>query len=228
MISKRLIFDIHRLRHEGYSMRGIAKQLAINPETVAKYLKDPVPVRKKIQRYSKLDPFQEDIQEMLARHPQVSAAVIRQRLASKGFDGGITIVKDYLKAIRPRQKRCFIRFETAPGEQCQIDWGHFGNLVYGDTSRKLYCFAAVLGYSRLLYLEFTHSQNQPTLHRCLLNAFRHFGGCPRELVTDNMLTAVIERDGPLIRYNEAFLHFLRPLRITPRVSDHRVKILLAS
>ena len=70
-------------------------------------------------------------------------------------------------------------------------------------------------HSRLLYLEFTHSQRQDTLHRCLLNAFHFFQGTPKELVHDNMLTAVVERQGPLVRFNERFLEFLRPLQITP-------------
>lgn len=49
----------------------------------------------------------------------------------------------------------------------------------------------------------------------MLNALQFFGGCPRELVHDNMLTAVIERDGPLVRFNEAFLDFLRPFHMVP-------------
>ncbi len=77
---------------------------------------------------------------------------------------------------------------------------------------------SIVGYTQLhgLRLEFTHSQRQETLHRTLLNAFRFFGGTPRELVFDNMASAVIEREGPLVRFNEAFLEFLRPLRIVPR------------
>ena len=73
----------------------------------------------------------------------------------------------------------------------------------------------VEGHSRLLYLEFTHSQRQETLHQCLLNAFHFFQGTPRELVHDNMLTAVVERQGPLVRFNDHFLAFLRPFKITP-------------
>ncbi|MEW6288522.1 MAG: IS21 family transposase [Thermodesulfobacteriota bacterium] len=221
MIDKRLVFEIHRLAREGWSKSSIASQLALYRGTVAKYLRNPTPERKKIKRPSKLDPFADEIREMLGRSPRASAAVIRQRLAAMGVSCGISIVKDYLRTIRPKQRRAFIRFETAPGEQAQIDWGHFGSMAYGNTIRRLYCFAILLCYSRLLYLEFTHSQNQQTLHRCLLNAFRFFGGVPRELVTDNMLTAVIERDGPLIRYNEAFLDFLRPLGITPRACNPR-------
>jgi transposase len=164
-----------------------------------------------------LDPFTDDIAGMLDSDPKVSAMVIRQRLAERGFDGSITIVRDYLSGVRPsaKPKAAFIRFESEPGVQCQIDWGHFGSLAYGHTTRNLYCLAVVECYSRLLYLEFTHSQRQETLHRALLGAFRFFQGTPKELVHDNMLTAVIEHQGPVVRFNEQFLEFLRPFRITP-------------
>jgi transposase len=52
-----------------------------------------------------------------------------------------------------------------------------------------------------------------------VNAFRFFDGSPKELVHDNMLTAVIEREGPLIRFNEAFLSFLLPFKIVPRACN---------
>ena len=143
--------------------------------------------------------------------------MLRQRLAEQGFMGGLTIVRQYLTRVRSAvaQKRAFIRFASAPGVQCQIDWGHFGSMAYGATARKLYCLAVIECHSRLLYLEFTHSQRQDTLHRCLLNAFHFFQGTPQELVHDNMLTAVLERQGPLVRFNDHFLAFLRPFQITP-------------
>lgn len=119
----------------------------------------------------------------------------------------------------PKQRRAFIRFETAPGEQCQVDWGHFGTIEYGTTARKLYCLAVTEGHSRMLYLEFSHSQSQQALHRGPWNAFTYFGGTPRELVHDNMLTAVIERDGAIVRYNSAFLDFLRQIKTAPRACN---------
>jgi transposase len=221
MIDRRTIFEIHRLHHEGLSERRIARRLLISRKSVRKYLADPIPHRKPICRSSKLDPFQDQIAMMLERDPEVSAAVILQRLAERGFNGRYTIVKDYLRSVRGafKKKQAFIRFESAPGEQCQIDWGHFGSIAYGNTKRKLSCLAVIESYSRLLYLEFTHSQRQETLHRCLLNAFRFFHGTPKELLSDNMLTAVIERDGPLIRFNEAYLDFLRPFAIVPKATN---------
>jgi transposase len=217
MIERRTVFEIHHLAHDGLSVRKIAARLGLSRQTVQKYLDDPNPQRPRITRASKLDPFKDDIAGMLEVDPKVSAMVMHQRLAARGFDGGITIVRDYLSRVRPsaKPKAAFIRFESEPGVQCQIDWGHFGSLAYGHTQRKLYCLAVVECHSRLLYLEFTHSQRQETLHRCLLGAFRFFQGTPKELVHDNMLTAVIEHQGPVVRFNEQFLEFLRPFHISP-------------
>jgi transposase len=217
MIDKRTIFELHRLAHAGLSVRKIAKTLGISRPTATKYLEEPNPPRPPILRPSKLEAFKDEIARLLEIDPKASAVVIRQHLATQGFDGGITIVRDYLHGVRDarQKKQPVIRFESAPGVQCQTDWGHFGSLTYGDTTRKLYCLAVIEAHSRLLYLEFTHSQRQDTLHRCLLNAFHFFHGTPKELVHDNMLTAVLERQGPLVRFNEHFLEFLRPLHITP-------------
>jgi hypothetical protein len=73
----------------------------------------------------------------------------------------------------------------------------------------------VEGPSRLLSLEFPHSQRQETLPPCLLNAFHCLQGPPRELVHDHRRTAVVERQGPLVRFNDHVLAFLRPGKITP-------------
>jgi transposase len=217
MIDKRTIFALHRLALEGLSVRKIAKTLDISRPTVTKYLEEPNPLRLLHTRSSKLDPFTDEIARLLEIAPKVSAAVIRQRLKDQGFDGGITMVRDDLHGVRAatQKKQPVIRFASAPGVQCQTDWGHFGAMAYGDTHRKLSCLAVIACHSRLLYLEFTHSQRQDTLHRCLLHALHFFQGSPKELVHDNMLTAVLERQGSLVRFNAHFLEFLRPFKITP-------------
>jgi transposase/ribosomal protein L20 len=221
MINQRMIFEIHRMADEGLSPRRIAKTLSLSRKTVIKYLKDPTPQRSAATKTSKLDPFKDEIDRMLETLPFVSAVVVRHRLMVLGFDGAITIVRDYVRKVRGegKHKKAFIRFESTPGEQCQIDWGHFGSMAYGNTKRKVYCLAVIESHSRMLYLEFTHSQRQETLHRCLYNAFCFFHGTPKELVHDNMLTAVIEREGSLIRFNERFLAFLRPFKIIPRACN---------
>ena len=217
MMERRCVFEIHKLAGQGLSMRKIAKALGISRDSVAKYLRDPLPERSPSQRASKLDPYKEEILHLLDMDPKASAQVILQRISTKGFTGKITIVRDFLAAVRPKPsaRQAFIRFESLAGEQMQIDWGHFGSLTYGRTPRKLSCLSVLECHSRLLYLEFTHSQRQECLHRALLNAFQFMGGVCEEAVVDNMLTAVTERMGSVIRFNDAFLEFSRTFGIVP-------------
>jgi len=222
MIDKRTIFEVHRLRNEGYGKNRIAGQLGLARKTVRKYLAHPeLEVQKRAPRVSKLDPYKDMIDQFLEKDPEVKATVILQHLQALGFEGKITILRHYLERTRGgiKKRQPFIRFESPPGKQMQIDWGHFGSLTYGDTPRKLYALVVIESFSRMLYVHFTHSQKQAALHRGLLEAFTYFGGSPDELVVDNMASAVIERDGALIRFNEAFLDFLRPFKIVPRACN---------
>ncbi len=217
-IDKHTIFEIHRLNDLLWSERKIARHLRISRPTVRKYLINPdQSPTKRAPKPSKLDAYKEHIKQFVEDDPQVKAPVVLQRIAKLGFDGKITIVRDYLRKVRGQQtrRRAFIRFESPAGRQMQIDWGHFGSIGYGNTMRKLYALAAIECYSRMAYVEFTHSQNQSALHQALLNAFSYLGGTTQQIVVDNMLTAVIERQGSLIRFNDAFLDFLRIFHITP-------------
>ncbi|MBU0728545.1 MAG: IS21 family transposase [Proteobacteria bacterium] len=224
MINKRTIFEIHHLKNEGLSVRDIANQLQMDRGTVGKYLKNPS--RKpavRTQKTSKLDPYRDFISHTLDQYPSIKAPVILQKIKAKGFDGEITIVRSLLRVLRGRscRREPFIRFESEPGQQLQVDWGHFQSLKYGEQPRKLYALAIIESHSRMLYVYFSHSQKQEYLHMGLLAAFHYFGGCPKELVVDNMMTAVTERAGSVIRFNESFLDFLRPFRITPRACNVR-------
>ncbi len=215
-IDRRIVFDICQLADEGTSVRRISALTGVSRKTVRRYLENPFPPKPSFERKSKLVPFGEDIARFLETDPKASAVVIKQKLDELGYEGGITILRDWLRKVRkPKGKQAFIRFESGPGEQMQIDWGHFGSLSYGSCKRKLYAMCVVECHSRMLCVEFTHSQNQATLHQCLLNAFRFFGGTPEQLVVDNMLTAVTERCGPVIRFNDAFLDFLMRFKIRP-------------
>jgi len=212
-IDSQIIFEIHRLNDLGWTERKIARHLRISRPSVNKYLLPAKAPVKRVQINSKLDAYRDRIKELLEQDPEVKAPVVLQRIGKEGFDGKITILRDYLKTLRGQRafRTPFIRFESSPGQQLQIDWGHFGTLPYGNSMRKLYA----LCYSRTAYVEFTHSQNQQSLHQALLNAFVYLGGSTEEMVVDNMLTAVIERQGSLIRFNDAFLDFLRIFHITP-------------
>lgn len=217
MIDKRTIFEIHRLKHLGWSNRKIARHLRIDRGSVKKYALNPVQLQIRFPRACKLDPHRDLVKEVLEKDPTVSAPVVLQHLKENGFEGKITIVRDFLFDLRGKRKQRipYTRFESSPGKQMQIDWGHFGSLEYTGTRRKLYALVAIEAFSRMLYVRFTHSQKQAVLHSCLIEAFTWFGGSPKQLVVDNMATAVVERLGSVVRFNDAFLDFCRHFNIVP-------------
>lgn len=209
---------IYRLGHgEKWSIRKIARHLKVSRRTVGKYLRCPVVVAAPRRRASKLDPFKELILELLEQDPEASGAVILQHLRRLGYSGGITILRDHLKRVRPGPApRAYLRMEAAPGQRLEIDWGHFGALDYEGDRRKLYAFLLIECHSRMLYAEFTHSQCFETFVRCHIHAFRSLGGVARECWYDNLLTAVAERDGRLVRFQPRFLAFAREYNFYPR------------
>ena len=76
--------------------------------------------------------------------------------------------------------------EPSPGERCDVDWGHFGALLYNGAPRKLYAFCLVECHSRKMFLEFTHSQSFETFARCHIHAFEFLTGTSREIWYDNL------------------------------------------
>lgn len=219
MLNSDQINTIHRLHTvEKWSLRKIAAHLHLGRRTVHKYIDTPAPPPTRRDRGSKLDAFKPALHDLFEQDPAAHATVVTQRLRTLGYDGGETIVKDYLRALRAesQNRRAYVRVEPGPGERFDIDWGHFGTLRYNGAPRKLYAFCLVESHSRKMYLEFTHSQSFETFVRCHIHAFEEFGGCARELWFDNLATAVAEHAGNLVRFNPRFLGFAREYGFIPR------------
>ena len=177
----------------GLKCSQIATKLGIDDRTVAKWLgeKQYLP-RQSSQRDSKLDLFKDDIVRMLETHPY-SAMQILQRIRDDGFNGGYSIVKEYVRKVRPKRVKAFLKLSFAPGECAQVDWGSYGTITVGETCRRLSFFVMVLCYSRMMYLEFTVSQTMEHFLGCHQNAFYRFGGVPGKIMVDNLKSAVLKR-----------------------------------
>ena len=183
----------HLHDQEGLNIPQIASALALDPRTVAYWLaQDQFRPRKPSARSSKLDPFKASIIRMLDKYPY-SAAQVWQRLREQGFEGGYSIVKDYVRSIRPRKQPAFLKLAFAPGECAQVDWGSFGSVAVGQTQRRLSFFVMVLCYSRMMYVEFTVSQTMEHFLACHQHAFEFFGGVPQKVMVDNLKSAVLKR-----------------------------------
>ena len=120
-----------------------------------------------------------------------------------------------VKGAKPRP--AFVRFETQPGEQAQVDWSDFGWVEFDGKRMKIWCFSMVLGYSRTLYIEFFHSQNLVSLGQAHKNAFRYFGGVTDTILYDNMKTVVLSREGDKIQWNPQFMDFASFYGFIPRL-----------
>jgi len=100
----------------------LAVSLGLDVKTVRHWIGRPYAPRQAVRRSSKLDPFKGRIVGWLDAHP-LSAQQVFQRLCDNGYGGGISIVKDYVRAIRPRPREAFLTLAFAPGEAAQVDWG---------------------------------------------------------------------------------------------------------
>ena len=198
----------HLKKREDLTASQIAEELALDPRTVRKLLvqKQFLP-RKTTQRTSKLDPFKNDIVRMLNTH-LYSATQVLQQINEQGFDGGYTIVKEYVRKVRPPKSPAFLTLAFAPGECAQVDWGSYGAVDVGSTRRRLSFFVMVLCYSRMMYVEFTVSQTMEHFLGCHQNAFDFFGKVPRRIMIDNLKSAVLKRIvGQAPTFNPKYLDF---------------------
>jgi transposase len=196
----------------GLSARGIAKQLGVERKTAAAVIR-----RREVRlrgeeraRTSLLEPYYPRVHTLLEEAPGRSVVNILQNLRDAGYPGGITILREYIHTLRPREedpaKRAFLELDFAKGEAAQVDWGEFGD-VFGDGT-KVHAFVMVLCWCRKMYLEFTLRQTLPALLRCFERAFTFFGRLRcREYWMDNMPTVVAERFGRLLRLTPKFLAY---------------------
>lgn len=202
--------EIKRLgQAEKLKISEIARRVRVDRKTVRRVLaSEGLPVVTRTPRQpSKLEPYKKYIEERLKTYPHLCGSVIYDELRRQGYTGKIRILREYLAAVRPNQKEVYLRIETAPGEQMQVDWANCGSIVVGQATRKLSAFVAVLSYSRLMYLEFTLSQCQEDFIRCHINAFRYFSGICRKILYDNLKLVVLSRVGSEVRFNPRFLEF---------------------
>ena len=186
----------------------IAAELGLDIKTVEKWMtRETFQPRQHAKRSSKLDVFKKLIIAQLDRHPY-TAQQIFQQLQQQGYAGGYTILKDYVRLVRPVRKPAYLMLEFAAGECAQVDWGQYGSVAVGSTRRRLSFFLMVLCYSRMLYLEFTLSEAMDHFLSCHRRAFEFFGGVPQKIMIDNLKVGVVRHPtGQKALFNPRYLDF---------------------
>ncbi|MDQ6420480.1 IS21 family transposase [Paenibacillus sp. LHD-117] len=195
----------------GMNITQIAEELGRDRKTVRKWLEQDQPgsyqERKPVT--GKLDGYKDYIRSRMAEGC-LNARVMLDEIRERGYIGSITILRIFMQPLRPVvQSKATERFETQPGQQAQVDWGHF-RIEHDGSFKRLYAFVKVLGYSRAMYVEFTEDERLETLMGCHIRAFEYFGGITQTCLYDNMKTVVTGHDenGEVV-WNERFARFAK-------------------
>ncbi|HEY1206840.1 MAG: IS21 family transposase [Bryobacteraceae bacterium] len=221
MLRGKDVQELEELKRQGLSIRAISRLTGYDRKTVRKYLLQPEarPVYgPRPAPPSKLDPFKEYLEERL-KAGVWNAQVLLRELRARGYTGGYTILKDWLQPQREAATTVAVRrFETPPGKQAQVDWGHLGSLEMNGREWKLNAFTFTLGYSRTMMAEAALDQKLGTLLKMHEEAFRQLGGVPEEILYDRMKTVWLETDerGEVV-WHPVFLDFARYWGFRPRL-----------
>jgi transposase len=214
--------EIRRLRREGLTISEIASLTGRDRKTVRKYLDETIarPVyRRQEARESKLAGHMSYLEGRL-KEGVWNAVVLLRELREQGYTGGYTILKDWLAPQRAAARTVAVRrFETAPGEQAQVDWGSVGVQELEDGTRlSLSAFVMTLGHSRAMHAQICLDEQLPTLLKAHEAAFEALGGITRKVVYDNMRTVILgydERGEP--RWHPVLADFASYWGFKPRV-----------
>ena len=187
---------------------AISRRLHCSRRTVAAALRlDQPPAAKVARRASLLDSHRAKIDALVAKYPELSAVRICEEISrgSDGYTGSASMVRRYLRTVRPARGRVYLEVQYEPAQAMQVDWGECGRVQIGGTTRKVSVFVAVLCYSRLMFIEFTLSQRKEEFYRGLVHALEFFGGSPRAVIFDNLKAAVLNGAGRSACFHPEFL-----------------------
>jgi transposase len=209
--------SIVTLFEQGWSRRRIARELAVDRETVRKYVagvksKSPTPQTgseaeeqskpatppqtgspSKTAPASLCDPWREQIQSAFQAGLSVQR-IYQDLVVEHQFTGSYHAVRRFVLRHHGGTQLPFRRMECEPGQELQVDFGQGAWVVENGKRRKTHLFRAVLSHSRKGYCEAVWRQTTESFIRCLENAFRHFGGVTETVVIDNLKAGVIRAD----------------------------------
>lgn len=212
---------IKRLHDLGWGVKRIARGLQVSKNTVKKYLAADGKIEYQGSgRPSKLEGHDEWLREEYRRH-RGNAEVVRQELErQKGVQVSLRTVERAVEGQRrllTAEAKATLRFETEPGEQAQIDFGTV-TIPIGVERVQVHLFVMTLGYSRRLFVAAFLDESRSSWQAGIERGFRHFGGVPRELLTDNAKALVKSHDARTrqVEFTEQFLAFTRYWGIKPR------------
>ena len=201
----------------------IAKQLGMHYSVIDRVLAQAgLPKIERTRRTSIIDPYLPFIIETLREFPTLTAARLYDMAKQRGFKGCSSLFRQRISELRPRKlPEAYLRLKTLPGEQAQVDWGHFGHIQIGKAKRGLMAFVMVLSWSRQIFLRFYLNQQMENFLRGHVAAFQAWQGLPMICLYDNLKSAILERQGQLMRFNPILLELAKHYHFEPRAAAPR-------
>lgn len=217
MLRENRVQEVLARLERGEGVKRVARELGIDCKTVKRWRRLGSWRPQKRERARKIDPF---VSFVKRRGPEVgwNAVVLHRELRSLGFSGSYQQVGRCIRPFRSEQrwaKVATVRFETASGEQGQVDFGQL-KLWIGEKLERVHLLVFTLGYSRRLFccaypnerLEFVLDGHE--------RAFQHFGGVPLNCLYDNPRTMVLGRQSGKVLWHPVFEDFARYYGFSPR------------
>jgi len=222
MVSRETKVDISYFHRQGHSYREIARKSGRDRRTVKRYAENPELIgqgRAKVERPSILDPFAPVIESWLEDDEQYQASWILDQIRKLGYSGGYTIVKDLVRGIKLERSRiAYLRFETEPGRQAQVDFGDFKVVQADGSERTLYKFSMMLGFSRTPYCEFLERCDMTSFLDAHQRGFAYLGGVPAEILYDRMRNVFIRKIAGKTQFTQSLMALADHYGFTPEVA----------
>lgn len=221
MLEPEAVTTIVRLGELGWGSKRIAKELGVARNTVRRYLAAGGWVAyRQPERAGVLAEHQAWLRSRFLQH-RGNCDVVRQQLKGEfGIEASLRTVERACRPFRQEleaSRRATVRFETAPGEQMQIDFGQT-RVMIGAEPVRAFLFVATLGYSRRGFVAAFRHERQSAWFAGIEAAFAHFGGRVRTLLVDNARALVTEHDigTRKVQFNSRFEAFCRHWELRAR------------
>ncbi len=237
-----LLLEVMQLAHEGMSRRAIARALSVSRNTIRKLLarqkkrratpnlalQAPAP---RAPRPSKLDGHRDEVRALLTRFPDITAQRVFEELRLKGFEGGYTAVKCWVRKVRPKESPEISRptEKHGPGKMAECDWSPYTIDFTNGVRRTVQAFGYALTHSHRKFFRFYARGDLHSLMDGHVHAFGVFGGAAHRCKYDSQKAVVLRWEGRQPIYNLRFIDFathydFQPVACRPRHPNDKPKV----
>lgn len=221
MIEPEVVRHMRLLHEAGWGAKRIAQEVGVARNTVRRYLRSrSADVQVRPSRRALDDDARSQARDLYVGAAGGNAVVVQQLLGERGLEASVRTVQRAVSEQR-REARvsqlATVRYETAPGDQMQIDFGEKWVTIAGQPVR-VFLLVAVLSHSRRIFVKPFLGQRSDDWREGIAAAFRHFGGVTRTLLGDNARALVVgrDRDTGTVTFHPAYSAFCRDWDVLPR------------